>query len=90
MQSPQLGADLKFEVAGMQPERPVKEHRDLRFGGKAGIWIYAALTVKLLYRRSARGKKLLESNRARAIRIVALKWALTLPASFRPPPCVGD
>jgi hypothetical protein len=49
MQSPQLGANHRFEVAGGQPERPLKELRDPRFGLKARrTWIYAALTLKLL------------------------------------------
>jgi hypothetical protein len=49
MQSPHLGADLMFEVAGRQPERPLKEVRDPSFGLKARrMWIYAALTLKLL------------------------------------------
>jgi hypothetical protein len=38
-----------FEVAGRQPERPLKEVRDPSFGLKARrMWIYAALTLKLL------------------------------------------
>jgi hypothetical protein len=49
MQSPQLGADLKFEVAGRQPERPLKEVRDPRFRLKARrMSIYVALTSKFL------------------------------------------
>jgi hypothetical protein len=49
MQSPQLEADLKFEVAGRQPERPLKEVRDPRFGMKARrMWISAALASKFL------------------------------------------
>jgi hypothetical protein len=41
-----LGADLRFEVAGTQPERPLKEVRHPRFGPKARrMRIYAALTL---------------------------------------------
>jgi hypothetical protein len=46
---PELGADLRFEVAGWQPERPLTEVRGPRFGLTVRrMWIYAALTVKLL------------------------------------------
>jgi hypothetical protein len=49
MQSPQLSADIRFEVAGRQLERPLHEVRDPRFDLKARrMWIYAALTLKLL------------------------------------------
>jgi hypothetical protein len=45
----QCGADLRFEVAGRQPERPLKEVSDPRFGLKAQrMRIYAALALKLL------------------------------------------
>jgi hypothetical protein len=48
MQSPQLGADLRFEVAGRQPQRPLNEVSDPRFGLKARrIWIFAALTIEI-------------------------------------------
>jgi hypothetical protein len=35
IQCPQLGADHMFEVAGRQPERPLKEVRDPSFGLRA-------------------------------------------------------
>jgi len=45
----QCGADLRFEVAGRQPERPLKEVSNPRFVVKAQrMWIYAALILKLL------------------------------------------